>query len=385
MNEKLQDILNLLDADLAQDLEGLLAEAEKPEHKDRQQYPEALKKSETSLRTRGYWQEAGQLNEAVSQRWTDALGKVQLLKRAIVMYNKAGNTAAHLRCHRAARQLVPKDLPARRRMAIWRPGGNALAYAGAGVAHEALEEIETLATAVEEWSIWERFQLHLTLGRLYLDIGSSPKAIAQGQAFVDWAQNLPDDSPELFIGDMELDGTSSRSIWGDPGRWYCLCEIFALIVVRAHIRAGTPTEPALQELKAYVAEYEDRRHKAQTKAQLSPHDSALAQHADDYRKGVGTQYAFAGWVACEGGHYAESLALLAREYELMGAQYSMGALYRAAAHIGMGDLALAKQSLSEFKGPETKDGQALKFIEQRSEFGVLDGDPDFLVLKETWS
>ena len=68
-------------------------------------------------------------------------------------------------------RLIPENLPARRRMAIWRPAGSALGYPGAGAATEALEEIEELSAAVEEWSVWECLQLHLARGRIYMGIG----------------------------------------------------------------------------------------------------------------------------------------------------------------------------------------------------------------------
>lgn len=271
MNEDIRRILDLLDEDLLQGLEGLLVKEEGLKQKDWQGYPDVLMKAEISLRTRGLWEEAGQLIEAVSEQQGDWFGKVQLLRRAMIMYNKIGNDSAHVRCHRTARRLIPKDLPARRRMAIWRPAGSALGYPGAGAAIEALEEIEELSAALEEWSVWECFQLHLARSRIYMGIGSWPEAIAQGRAF-------------------------------------------------------------------------------------------------------------AGWVACEGGYYSEALALLAREGELRGSLYSMGALYRAAAHAGMGDVELAKQCLIDFQGKETEDGQALRFLKQRREFDVLRGDKDFLAI-----
>ncbi|MCE2450323.1 MAG: hypothetical protein J4F35_18740 [Candidatus Latescibacteria bacterium] len=191
MNEDLWRILDLLDEDLLQGLEGLLVKAEGLKQKDWQGYPDVLMKAEISLRTRGLWEEAGQLTEAVSEQQGDWFGKVQLLRRAMIMYNKIGNDAAHVRCHRTARQLIAKDLPVRRRMAIWRPAGSALGYPGVGAATEALEEIEELSAAVEEWSVWERFQLHLACGRIYMGIGSWSEAIAQGRVFVDWAKGLP--------------------------------------------------------------------------------------------------------------------------------------------------------------------------------------------------
>ena len=385
MNEDIRRILDLLDEGILQGLEDLLVKEEGLKQKDWQGYPDVLMKAEISLRTQGLWEEAGQLTEAVSEQQGNWFSKVQLLRRAMVMYNKIGNDLAHVRCHRTARQLIPENLPARRRMAIWRPAGSALGYPGAGAATEALEEIEELSAAVEEWSVWECFQLHLARGRIYMGIGYWPEAIAQGHAFVDWAKGLPDDSAELHIGDMELDGTVSRSIWGDPGRWYCLCELFALIVVRSHIHADAEISSLLQELKGYLSEYEERWHRTQTMSQLSPDDTNLAERANDYRKGVATGHAFAGWVACEGGHYSEALALLARENELRGSLYSMGALYRAAAHAGMGDVELAKQCLIDFQGQETKDGQALRFLKQRREFDVLGGDKDFLAITRAWS
>ena len=385
MNEDIRRILDLSNEDILQGLEDLLVKEEGLKQKDWEEYPDVLMKAEISLRTRGLWEEAGQLTEAVSEQQGDWFGKVQLLRRAMTMYNKVGNDSAHDRCHRTARQLIPKDLPVRRRMAIWRPAGSALGYPGVGAATEALEEIEELSAAVEEWSVWERFQRHLACGRIYMGIGSWPEAIVQGRAFVDWAKGLPDDSAELHIGDMELDGTVSRSIWGDPGRWYCLCEIFALIVVRSHIHADEEIGSVLQELKGYLSEYEERWHRTQTMAQLSPDDTNLAERANDYRKGVATGHAFAGWVACEGRHYSEALVLLAREGELRGSLYSMGALYRAAAHAGMGDVELAKQCLIDFQGKETEDGQALSFLNQRREFDVLGGDKDFLAITRAWS
>ena len=137
MNENRRRILDLLDEDLLQGLEGLLVKEEGLKQKDWQGYPDVLMKAEISLRTQGLWEEAGQLIEAVSEQQRDWFGKVQLLRRAMIMYNKIGNDSAHVRCHRMARRLIPEDLPARRRMAIWRPAGSALGYPGAGAATEA--------------------------------------------------------------------------------------------------------------------------------------------------------------------------------------------------------------------------------------------------------
>lgn len=123
----------------------------------------------------------------------------------------------------------------------------------------------------------------------------------------------------------------------------------------------------------------------QALAQRYPDDSDHAERASDYRGRVGTTYAYAGKVACEGKHYAETLALLAREYEIWSTLYSMGALYRAAAHIGMGDVELAKQCLIDFQGKETRDGQALSLLEQQGEFDVLRDDKDFLAITRAWS
>lgn len=90
MNEDIRRILDLLDEDLLQGLEGLLVKEEGLKQKDWQGYPDVLMKAEISLRTRGLWEEAGQLIEAVSEQQGDWFGKVQLLRRAMIMYNKIG-------------------------------------------------------------------------------------------------------------------------------------------------------------------------------------------------------------------------------------------------------------------------------------------------------
>ena len=259
----------------------------------------APRAAETELRTKHGYGTAARFSEVLTDQRSSWREISWLLLRAIVMCNRAEDATSCLRCHGRIRRSAPATLPPRQKMAVWRPAGVAIAYAMCGHAAEAIREIEEIAATVTEWSVLEKFQLHLAMGRVYLEMEQWFEAEAQYRQFVQWAKSLHPDSDSLHMGNVSTDGTIDYNMHGDAGRWYCICEIFAIIVVRAMIGRGGPTASGLADLRELVALYEEGWKRAQKQAASAPNDTALAETETDFRKGVGA--------ACDASDYAMSV------------------------------------------------------------------------------
>ena len=325
--------------------------------------------------------EAAFLHEALARRGPPWRETAFFLGRAIVLYNRAGDQGAALRCHRRLRAAAPADLPPRQAMALWRPAGVALSYAASGHAAEALDSTAALAAAVAQWSVWERFQLHMLRGRLRLELGEASLAEDEGRLFTAWATALAPDDPALHLGNVSPDGAVDFDIHSDAGRWYCVCELFALIVVRARIAAGRAVGAALDELQGHLDSYDAGWRAAREGAAA---DERLGPTAEDFRKGVGAACGFAGWVACEARDYERCIRLLDRQEETLGALYAEGPLYRAAAEAASGRTAQALETLASVDVQQTRDGRARAFVGKHGEFDPLRGEAAFATLTKDW-
>lgn len=387
MGRDLGTTLVRLDNETAQSIISLLDRPDVPKE-EWEAGLESLEKAERVLRDQS-WSEAGCFNEEVAQRLTSWQHKVWMLGRAIIMNFMANDMKSCVRCHRAIRQLAPRNLPPRQRMAIWRPAGVVMAYSRVGAADEARSEIRHLASAVEQWSLWERWHFHLGLARIAVELCSWDEAIAHGREFVAWALALADDSPELLIGNVSVDGTIDFDLWRDAGRWYAVCEMFAMIVVWSEIRAGG--RHSLHELLGYLFSYEARWVQAQERVNTTSTDTQFAKIAEEYKGGLAGAYAYVGWMACEAKEYQQSLSLLRRQEELSGGLISDGLLYRAVAMAATGDMQSAKDCLVSFSeqctregNQRTRDGRAIRFLEEHSEFDILHDDLEFQRITMEW-
>lgn len=342
-----------------------------------------FERTERSLRE-GSWNRAGRINEALAGQCHDWLGKHQLLVRAIVMYNKATEFDACVRCHRLARQGLPQGLPPRQHMAAWRPAGLAIPYAHVGAATEALSEINQLAAQVTEWSLWEYYHLHLARAVIHRGLRSWVEVEREVRAFARWAIDLAEDAQELTRGNVAVDGTVDHGLWGDPGRWYCVCEFMTDMLIRARLAAGGDGQAELNEVLGYLREYESRMAAAQQALTDSPADRRLSTLADDYRKGYACQCAYTAWAACDCHRYELALTLLAREMELQGSYYAFGPLYKAAALAATGDGQGAIACLAGYEWHVIRDGRALQFIKEHREFDDLRSTEAFQAVLARW-
>ena len=218
----------------------MLVKEEGLKQKDWQGYPDVLMKAEISLRTRGLMGGSRTAYRGCIRAAGDWFGKVQLLRSGDdYVQGRIGNDSAHVRCHRTSSTAAFRRISLR---ADACPFGDRpevrmgypetcmeLAYRSSLKRYEVSCQMPPLKGNGHLY-LMSAFNCTWPVKLEYTWCPSAPgqKPYAQGRAFVDWAKGLPDDSAELHIGDMELDGTVSRSIWGDPGRWYCLCELVCI-------------------------------------------------------------------------------------------------------------------------------------------------------------
>lgn len=256
-------------------------------------------------------------------------------------------------------------------MAVWRPAGLAIPYAHVGSAGEALAEISHLSSQVSDWSMWERFQSHLARASIHRELRSWAEVEFEAREFTRWAVSLGEDAQELARDNVDIDGTVLRGPAGDPGRWYCVCEFLAHMLVPARLAIGADGQKELTEVLGYLREYESRMNSAHQTLAHSPADNALKELADDYRKGYACQCAYTAWAACDCHRYELALTLLARELELQGSYYAYGPLYKAAALAATGDGQGAIACLTDYDWHAIRDGRALQFIKEHREFDDL--------------
>ena len=306
------------------------------------------------------------------------------MRRAIVWYNRADEMEACVRCHRRMREIVPKNLSPRRLLDIWRPAGVVIAYPHIGAADEAASQLRTLGRAVIEWPIWERFQYHLALSNIYRELKEWDKVVQEGRQFATWARAIPENDPALLYKNVSFDGEVSDELTSELGRWFCICEMLALVIIKSEVQAGIDSLRTFSDLEQSLGKFEQHQLEAERRAYDNPNDPSFRTTADQFNSRLGGCFGLAGWAAYEAGKCEEALQYLSREEELTGSLRASGPFYRTAALLALDRIEEAKECLSKISGKCTTNGDARRYIEQIKEFEKVREDPDFIKITQEW-